>query len=69
MVLQHGLLGKCHVAQRASERLKTSVDTNVSQIILLRKDFSTDQTEILSVFLQVAHIALKVLKDFVTLSA
>lgn len=67
VVLQRGLLGKCLVAQWASKRLDTSVDAYVpGQVTLLGKAFPTDQTQVLSVLLQVAHVALQVLVDSVT---
>lgn len=67
VVLQRGLLGKCLVAQRASKRLDTGVDAYVvGQATLLGEALPTDQTQVLPVLLQVAHIALQMLEDSVT---
>lgn len=67
VVLQRGLLGKCLVAQRASKRLDTGVDAYVvGEVAPLGKAFATDQTQVLSVRLQMAKIAFQVLEDSVT---
>lgn len=67
VVLQSGLLQKCLVTQWASEILDPSVDMDRSgQVTLQREAFLTQLTQVLPVFLQVAHIALQVLEDFVT---
>lgn len=67
VVLQRSLLGKCLVAQRASERLDPGVRTYVAdQVDPLGKTLPTDQTQVLSVRLQVAQVALQVLEDSVT---
>lgn len=70
VILQQSFLRKRLVTEWASERLGSGVGANVAtQVALPWKAFFADQTEMLFALLHMIHVALQVLKDFVTLSA